>query len=74
MESYELLEECGRGNTATVCRALCIPFDGEECAVKRLHLESLGCGLVRGGRERAAGDGWRERAPLLAAAAGAASI
>ncbi|BDA42758.1 probable serine/threonine-protein kinase OSR1 at N-terminal half [Coccomyxa sp. Obi] len=41
---YKLLEECGRGVSATVWRALCIPYN-EEVAVKLLDLENVNCSL-----------------------------
>ncbi|CAL5219491.1 g1332 [Coccomyxa viridis] len=41
---YKLLEECGRGVSATVWRALCLPFN-EEVAVKLLDLENVNCSL-----------------------------
>lgn len=42
--AYDLLEDCGRGVSATVHRALCKPFD-EIVAIKKLNLESLNCNL-----------------------------
>eukprot|EP00201_Polytomella_parva_P017126 CAMPEP_0175056786 /NCGR_PEP_ID=MMETSP0052_2-20121109/10879_1 /TAXON_ID=51329 ORGANISM="Polytomella parva, Strain SAG 63-3" /NCGR_SAMPLE_ID=MMETSP0052_2 /ASSEMBLY_ACC=CAM_ASM_000194 /LENGTH=517 /DNA_ID=CAMNT_0016321881 /DNA_START=24 /DNA_END=1575 /DNA_ORIENTATION=+ len=41
---YELLDDCGRGVSATVHRALCKPFH-EIVAVKRMNLESLNCDI-----------------------------
>ncbi|CAK0760674.1 hypothetical protein CVIRNUC_002790 [Coccomyxa viridis] len=41
---YKLLEECGRGVSATVWRALCLPYN-EEVAVKLLDLENVNCSL-----------------------------
>ncbi|KAK9909926.1 hypothetical protein WJX75_009604 [Coccomyxa subellipsoidea] len=43
-DAYKLLEECGRGVSATVWRALCIPYN-EEVAVKLLDLENVNCSL-----------------------------
>lgn len=43
-DAYELLDECGRGVSATVWRAHCKPFD-EVVAVKLLDLESVNCSL-----------------------------
>ncbi|GAB4820270.1 hypothetical protein N2152v2_007316 [Parachlorella kessleri] len=43
-EAYELLEECGRGVSATVWRALCKPYN-EVVAVKLLDLENMNCSL-----------------------------
>ncbi|KIY98276.1 hypothetical protein MNEG_9683 [Monoraphidium neglectum] len=41
---YELLEDCGRGVSATVHRAICKKTK-EVCAVKKLNLESINCNL-----------------------------
>lgn len=41
---YELLEDCGRGVSATVHRAKCKQLES-VCAVKRLNLESMNCDL-----------------------------
>jgi len=43
-ENYELLEDCGRGVSATVHRAICKPLQ-QVCAVKKMNLESLNCDL-----------------------------
>jgi hypothetical protein len=43
---YELLEDCGRGVSATVHRALC-KTTGEVVAVKKMNLERVNMGLVR---------------------------
>jgi len=43
-DAYELLEECGRGVSATVWRAMCKPFD-EIVAVKLMDLETVNCSL-----------------------------
>lgn len=43
-DQYQLLEECGRGVSATVYRALCVPYN-EEVAVKKLDLENMNCSL-----------------------------
>lgn len=49
--AYELLEDCGRGVSATVHRARVRGRDAGDAvvAVKRLNLESLACSLVRFG-------------------------
>ncbi|KAK9864695.1 hypothetical protein WJX84_009203 [Apatococcus fuscideae] len=44
-ESYELLEECGRGVSATVWRARCKTLRDEIVAVKLLDLENVNCSL-----------------------------
>lgn len=43
-DAYELLEECGRGVSATVYRALCKPLN-EIVAVKLMNLETVNCSL-----------------------------
>eukprot|EP01026_Neomeris_dumetosa_P029463 TRINITY_DN2389_c1_g1_i1.p1 TRINITY_DN2389_c1_g1~~TRINITY_DN2389_c1_g1_i1.p1 ORF type:complete len:683 (+),score=135.85 TRINITY_DN2389_c1_g1_i1:218-2266(+) len=43
-DSYVLLEEAGRGVSAKVWKAICVPYD-EEVAVKVLDLESVNCRL-----------------------------
>jgi serine/threonine-protein kinase OSR1/STK39 len=43
-EGYELLEECGRGVSATVWRAL-VKGTNEEVAIKQLDLEHMNCSL-----------------------------
>ncbi|PSC70697.1 serine threonine-kinase 4-like isoform X1 [Micractinium conductrix] len=43
-DNYDLVEECGRGVSATVYRAICKPFN-EEVAVKLLDLENMNCSL-----------------------------
>jgi hypothetical protein len=45
---YELLEDCGRGVSATVHRAV-VRASGEVVAVKKMHLERVSMGLVRAG-------------------------
>lgn len=42
---YELLEDCGRGVSATVHRALCLPTN-EVVAVKKMNLERVSMNLV----------------------------
>lgn len=42
--AYELLDECGRGVSANVWRAVCTPLN-EEVAVKLLDLENMSCSL-----------------------------
>lgn len=42
--AYEILDDCGRGVSATVHRARCIPT-GEIVAVKLMNLESMNCDL-----------------------------
>jgi hypothetical protein len=44
---YELLEDCGRGVSATVHRALCLTTD-EIVAVKKMNLERVNMTLVGG--------------------------
>ena len=41
---YELVEECGKGTSATVWRAI-VKSTGEEVAIKNLDLESLTCSI-----------------------------
>uniref|UniRef100_A0A7S0RYN2 Protein kinase domain-containing protein n=1 Tax=Chlamydomonas leiostraca TaxID=1034604 RepID=A0A7S0RYN2_9CHLO len=41
---YELLDDCGRGVSATVHRAMCKSL-GEVVAIKKMNLESLNCDL-----------------------------
>ncbi|KAG2499215.1 hypothetical protein HYH03_002795 [Edaphochlamys debaryana] len=41
---YQILDDCGRGVSATVHRARCLP-NGAECAVKLMNLESMNCDL-----------------------------
>ena len=41
---YELVEECGKGMSATVWRAI-VKSTGEEVAIKNLDLESLTCSI-----------------------------
>ncbi|KAI7839495.1 hypothetical protein COHA_006762 [Chlorella ohadii] len=43
-DAYDLVEECGRGVSATVYRAICKPYQ-EEVAVKLLDLENMNCSL-----------------------------
>lgn len=43
-DAYELLEECGRGVSATVWMARCKPYD-EIVAVKHMDLEAVNCSL-----------------------------
>lgn len=43
-DGYELLEECGKGVSATVWRAL-VKTTGEEVAIKNLDLENLNCSM-----------------------------
>eukprot|EP00798_Chlamydomonas_sp_ICE-L_P001381 gene1381-32748_t len=43
-DSYELLEDCGRGVSATVHKVLCKPRH-EIMAVKKMNLESINCSL-----------------------------
>lgn len=42
--AYELLEDCGRGVSATVHRAICKPLN-EVVAIKKLNLENMNCNL-----------------------------
>lgn len=42
---YELLEDCGRGVSATVHRAIC-KSTNEVVAVKKMNLESVSMSLV----------------------------
>lgn len=43
-EGYELVEECGKGVSATVWRAV-VKSTGEEVAIKNLDLENLNCSM-----------------------------
>jgi serine/threonine-protein kinase OSR1/STK39 len=43
-EDYDLIEDCGRGVSATVYRSLCKPLH-EIVAVKKMNLESMNCDL-----------------------------
>ncbi|KAL6765899.1 kinase-like domain-containing protein [Haematococcus lacustris] len=43
-DAYEILDDCGRGVSATVHRALCKPLN-EIVAIKKMNLESLNCDL-----------------------------
>lgn len=43
-QHYEILDDCGRGVSATVHRALCKPLN-EIVAIKKMNLESLNCDL-----------------------------
>lgn len=43
-DAYELLEDCGRGVSATVWRAVCTELN-EEVAVKLLDMENMNCSL-----------------------------
>ncbi|GAX82215.1 hypothetical protein CEUSTIGMA_g9643.t1 [Chlamydomonas eustigma] len=43
-EDYDLIEDCGRGVSATVYRSLCKPLH-EVVAVKKMNLESMNCDL-----------------------------
>ncbi|MEW5303120.1 MAG: hypothetical protein WDW36_005843 [Sanguina aurantia] len=42
--SYDLLDDCGRGVSATVHRSLCKPLN-EIIAIKKMNLESMNCDL-----------------------------
>ena len=43
-DGYELVEECGKGVSATVWRAI-VKSTGEEVAIKNLDLENLNCSM-----------------------------
>lgn len=43
-DGYELVEECGKGVSATVWRAV-VKSTGEEVAIKNLDLENLNCSM-----------------------------
>jgi len=43
-DGYELVEECGKGVSATVWRAV-VKSTGEEVAIKNLDLENLSCSM-----------------------------